>query len=120
LFSDPQSVTINAVAQSMPRIEVDGKKAIYQKADQTFTLTISHRSSKNKGRERISSVIRLDQRAIVADPLTSVSDYDTVSVWLVIDRPIYGFTVTQVQQLVAGFESYLDATAVSKVFGQES
>jgi len=120
-FSDPSTITVNSVAKSMPRVETDGRKAIYQSADGLWTLTVSHRSTKNKGRERVSSVIRVDQKKLVTDPITSVTDYDTLSQWFVIDRPFVGFTVTEVQQQVAGFAAgFLDSTTIAKIFGQES
>lgn len=116
MFSDPQSVTVNTVAQSMPRISSDGRKAIYQKSDGTYTLTISHAKSGTRTR----SNVRIDRKAIVTNPLDSSNDYDTLTVYIVIDRPEFGFSVTDVQQLVAGFAAYLDNTAVAKVYGQES
>jgi hypothetical protein len=116
MFTDPQSVTVNAVAQSMPRVETKDRRTVYQKSDQTFTLTISHGLSK----DRIRSMARLDQRAIVADPLTAVNDYETLSFYVVIDRPEAGFSMVQVEQLIAGFKTWLDNTAIDKLFGQES
>jgi hypothetical protein len=117
MFSDPQSVTVNSVAQSMPRVETGTRKSIYQKNDQTFTLTISHQTLNNG---RIRSLARLDQRAIVTNPLDSTNDYDTLTYYFVIERPAYGFTMTQVEQLVAGFNSWLTTGNVDKLFGQES
>lgn len=116
MFADPQSVTVNAVAQSMPRIEVNGTKAIYQKSDQSFTLTISHQASN----QRIRSMARIDQRAIVPDPLTAVNDYETLSFYVVVDRPEVGFSSTQVDQLIAGLKTWLDSTAIGKLYGRES
>jgi hypothetical protein len=116
MFADPQSVTVNAVAQSMPRVSTNGKLTIYQKSDETFKLTISHTPSGN----RIRSLARIDQRAVVADPLTAENDYQTLSVYTVIDRPNYGFTQTQVEQLVTGFQAWLTTANVDKLFGQES
>lgn len=116
MFADPQSVTVNAVAQSMPRVSTTGLSTTYSKSDGTFKLNISHTPSKG----RVRSLARLDQRAIVADPLTAENDYQTLSFYVVIDRPDYGFTSTQVDQLVTGFKSWLDSTAIGKLFGQES
>jgi hypothetical protein len=117
MFTDPQSITVNAVAQSMPRIQIDGKKCVYQKSDGTFTLTISHQIIAG---DRVRSVARVDQKAIVPDPLTSVNDYETLSFYVVIDRPLAGFTSTQTDQLITGFKTWLDSTAIGKLFGQES
>jgi len=116
MFADPQSVTVNAVAQSMPRISTGGTKSTYQKNDLSFTLNISHTTVK----DRIRSMARIDQRAIVPDPLTAVNDYETLSVYLVVDRPLAGFSSTQVDQLITGFKSWLDTTAVGKLYGSES
>lgn len=116
MFADPQVVTVNSVAKSMPRVSTGGLKSTYKMADESFTLNISHTQSA----QRIRSLVRIDQRAVVADPLTSVNDYEILSFYCVIDRPLAGFTVAQVQQLVAGLQAYLDGTAVGKLFGQES
>ncbi len=115
-FTDPQSVTVNSVAQSMPRVKSDGTSAFYQKSDETFKLTISHQKPNN----RIRSMVRLDQRAIVADPLTAVNDYETLSYYIVIDRPAVGFSQAQVEQIVAGLNAYLTNAIVDKLYGQES
>lgn len=116
MFADPQSVTVNAVAQSMPRVESAGNSSLYQKADGTFKLKISHTQTGT----RIRSMARIDQRAIVADPLTSVSDYETLAFYVVVDRPEVGFTSTQVDQLIAGLKTWLDSTAIGKLYGRES
>jgi len=117
LFSDPQTITVNAVAQVCPRVETNGKVSIYQKNDLTFTLKISHQP---QGNQRVRSMVRVDQRSVVPDPLTSVNDYETLSAYLVIDRPLAGFSMAQVEQLVAGLKTFLDTTAVDKLYGQES
>jgi hypothetical protein len=118
MFSDPQVVTVNAVAKSMPRTESNGLQSIYRLADETFKLTISHQKPKG----RVRSMARIDQKAIVTDPLSSTSDsnYETLSIYLVVDRPDYGFTSTQVDQLRAGLSAWLDSTATGKLYGLES
>lgn len=116
MFTDPQVVTINAVAQSMPRVKTDGLSAIYQKSDESVKLTISHQKSKG----RVRSMARIDQRAIVPDPLTSVNDYETLFFYVVLDRPEVGFSSVQVEQLIAGLKTWLDSTAIGRLYGQES
>jgi hypothetical protein len=116
MFADPQTVTVNAVAKVMPRIKTDGLSSVYSLGDETFKLTVSHQ----KSNLRIRSMVRIDQRAIVADPLTSVNDYETLSFYCVIDRPEVGFSSTQTDQLIAGLKTWLDTTATGKLYGQES
>lgn len=117
MLTDPQVVTVNAVAKSMARILVDSKgKTTYVNADGTFTLTVSHTLSG----QRVRSLVRIDQKAIVADPLTAANDYETLSFYFVIDRPEVGFSSTQVDQLVAGLKTWLDTTMVGKLYGREA
>jgi hypothetical protein len=116
-LADPQSVTVASVAKSMPRVQIGGKSATYQNSDETFKLLVSHQPS---GKDRIRSTARIEQRAIVADPLTAVNDWETLTFYFVIDRPSVGFTQTQVTDLVTGLKTWLDSTMVGKLFGQES
>lgn len=116
MFADPQSITVAGVAKSMPRISTSGLTTIYSKDDETYKMTLSHQKSNS----RIRSMARVDNRAIVADPLTSENDYETLTFYVVVDRPEVGFTSTQVNDLVAAVKTWLDATAVGKLFGLES
>lgn len=119
-LTDPQSITVNAVAKSMPRLSNDGMHTIYQMDDQTFTLDIQHFSTAANKKSRVRSLVKFIQRAIVADPLTAVNDYDFVTVSLQIERPEFGFTATQIDQMVAGFKTWLDTTMVGKLYGRQS
>lgn len=115
-LSDPQSVTLNGVATSLPRIKSEGLSATYAAVDGNLTLTVSHKPSN----QRVRSMERVDQRIIAADPITSVNDYETASAYLVIDRPIVGFTLAQIQYLVAGLVARLTNAEVAKLYGSES
>jgi len=116
MFSDPQSITVAGSAKSMPRVDTNGKKSIYANSDDTYRFTISHQESG----DRVRSMARVDNKAVVADPLTAVNDFQTLSFYLVIDRPQYGFSSTQVNDLVAAVKTWLDSTNVGKLFGRES
>lgn len=116
MFTDPQSVTINAVPYSMPRVSSQGTSAIYQTADESLKMTISHQEAKDRTRR----MVRLDKRVIAADPLTSENDYRTCGVYLVIDEPEYGFSDTDIDNIVQGFKTWLSSGNVTKVLGQES
>jgi len=117
MFTDPQSVTVNTVAKSMPKILSDGTKSIYRTADGLYELTVSHQIS----RGRVRSLVKVSQRAIVPDPLTSVNDYETLIFQMIIDRPEVGFDATTVGYLVTGVTAWINtAGVVGKLFGQES
>lgn len=116
MLSDPQVITVNAVAKSMARITVGDRVATYANSDETFVLKVSHQKSNN----RVRTMARVDQQAVVADPITSVNDTETLSCYIVIDRPLFGFTAVQCDQLIAGLKTWLDTTMVTKLYGQES
>lgn len=116
MLTDPQIVTVNAVAQSMPRISTKDLSSIYQTADEMFKLTISHITS-NK---RVRTMSRIDQRAVVTDPLTSENDYDTLGLYYVLDRPEVGFSVAQIQQLVTGFQAWNTSAIIAQLVGKQS
>lgn len=116
MLTDPQTITVNSVAQSLPRTLLEGSRATYQSADGLFTMVVSHI---NAGRDRIRTMVRIDQKAIVPDPLTSVNDYETLGVYLVIDRPQVGFTATQVDYLVQALKAWFTTAQVTALFGRQ-
>lgn len=116
MFADPQTVTINAVAKVMPKLTSTGLKSEYALADGTFKLTVSHLES----RDRIRSMTRVDQRLVVPDPLTAVNDFETLSTYYVIDRPLFGFSSAQVEQQSAGLFVWLSPANIAKLYGRES
>nr|UJQ84918.1 MAG: hypothetical protein 2 [Leviviridae sp.] len=63
MLADPQSVTINAVAQSLPAIARGVNTSTYQKDDGTVKLSFAHQYGK-----RTRRTARLDFSKIVADP----------------------------------------------------
>lgn len=119
-LTDPQSITVNAVAQSMPRLLSSGLSTTYQKSDQTFELAIKHTPFVRDKKNRIRSLVTFSQKAIVADPLTAANDFDNVVISFQIDRPEFGFTATQIDHMRAGLATWLNTAMVDKLFGRES
>lgn len=114
-FTDPQSVTIDAVPYSMPRVETGTSKSLYSEATEALKMTVSHQDSKGRTRR----MVRLDKRVVAADPLTAVNVYQTLGVYLVIDEPEYGFTIDNIDDVVQGFKTWLSTANVTKVCGGE-
>jgi hypothetical protein len=119
MFPDPQSVTIDAVAQSLPRVGVNNNGATYLKDDGAVKLTIDHRYS-----ERVRRTVRLDFKKVAEDPFqTGVNNEYGLSAYLVINTPKVGFTNTEVKNVVDALAAYLTASSganVVKVIGGES
>lgn len=119
MFTDPQSLTINAVANSLPRVSTSPNSSIYSKDDGNVKLTVSHNYGKRTRRQ-----IRVDFRKVAADPLaTGYNKEYSMSTYLVVDQPIVGFTIAEIKQVVDSLSAYLTATSgsnVSKVLGGEN
>lgn len=116
MLSDPQSITVSTVAQSLPRISVGPNSATYQHADRTYKLSISHSYGKRNRR-----VVRIDSRKTAADPLLDgVSREYSMSTYLVIDTPDIGFSKTETTDVVAALVDYLIPATTERVVGGES
>lgn len=111
-FADPQSVTINAVANSLARTYGNaGNVGTFVKDDDTCRLTVSHTYSK-----RTRRAIQLTFSKIAADPLIAgVNLKYTAKVTVVIDEPPVGFTRTEMKQITDGFMTYLTASTGAKM-----
>lgn len=119
-LSDPQSVTINAVANSLPRVATGLNQSEYKKDDGNVILSISHQYGR-----RTRRAVRLQHKKIATDPLMSGINVETsMSVTLVIDTPKTAFyTNVEVKQIVDALTAYLTASSgakVTNVLGGES
>ncbi len=111
-FSDPQSVTVNAVAQSMARTGAGASSGSFAHADGTFFLDISHQ----KGATRNRRMIKLSQKKITTDPYASDRNINVgMSTYLVVDSPTVGFSVAELKYVVDALVDYLDAASGAKV-----
>lgn len=110
-FADPQSVTINAVANSLPRVSSGVNVGTFRKDDGNVELTVSHRYGARNRR-----VVRLDFRKVAADPLLAgVNNNYVFTTYLVVDAPDVGFTNTEQKQVIDALVAYLSASSGAKV-----
>lgn len=111
MLADPQSVTINAVAQTLPAVARGVNNSIYSKDDGTVKLSISHQFGK-----RTRRTCRLDFSKIVSDPLVPAQNQKvSMSSYLVIDHPITGLTNAEIKYVVDALTAYLTASSGAKV-----
>jgi len=116
MFADPQSVTVNAVAESCPRISTGDRTSTYRTADSEFTLKISHAEGSRNRR-----TVRLTQEIVAADPFqTDVNRTYVQHVYVVLDHPKVGFSTTQVDNLTQALVDYLSDANIDKVIAGES
>ncbi len=118
-FSDPQSVTINAVANSLPRTASGDNTGAFTKDDGNVKLSVSHNLGKRNRR-----TIRLDHRKVAADPLIAAQNLNySMSTYIVVDVPPVGYSPAEAKQVVDGFLANLQASSganLVKFLGGES
>jgi hypothetical protein len=110
-FSDPQTITINAVAQTLPRTSSGINQGAFATSDGAYKESISHTYG-----NRTRRVLRLDASKVAADPLNPTQNKPySMSAYLVVDIPTFGYSVTEQKQVVDGLVAYLAATSGAKV-----
>ena len=118
MFTDPQSVTYNSVAKSLPRTETTGTSSSYTNEDGTFTLQVSHQETKNG---RLRHLVRLDQNKVAEDPFVAgISREAGASAQFVIDEPSGGqYTNAEVLLLCKALTGWMTDANVAKVIAAE-
>lgn len=117
MFTDPQTVTVNAVAQTLAAISRETMKSLYREDVAEYELVISHQENSKRNRR----VVRVNRTLVSADPFIPAQNVEnTVSYYLVIDAPIAGFTMTQMKDDVLGLTGWLTSANILKVLGGES
>lgn len=116
-FTEPLTVTVNAVAKSLPRVSVGNRSAIYEKIADGLRLSIASQTGK-----RVRRNVRLDFTKTAADPLLDgVSKQYSMSSYLVIDHPQVGFTQLELEQYAQALVDWLDVAGnLTKVLNGES
>jgi hypothetical protein len=117
MFSEPQSVTVNAVAKSLPRVSFGDAVGTFENVTTGHRLRISHSVGKRNRR-----TVRLDVTKTTEDPLLDgVSREYSESIYLVIDHPKGGFTALETEQNAQGLVDWLDVVGnLTKVINGES
>jgi hypothetical protein len=119
MFSDPQTITINSIANTLPRTSSGSNAGVFTKDDVTVKLSITHQLGKRNRR-----VVRLDHSKIAADPLLAgINVKATMAAYVVFDTPETGYSLAEQKQVVDGLTAYLTASAganITKILGGES
>lgn len=116
MFVDPQSVTVNAVAKTLPAISRGDGTSTYSLDDGAIKLTISHNYAKRK-----RFTVRIDTNKVAADPLASANNMlYSASVYLVMDAPNVGYSNAEVRDYAIALTGFLTSANILKVLGGES
>lgn len=116
MLADPQSLTINAVATSLPKTVNGPTSNVYTSADGATKMT----TKQNSTATRLRREVRLSQEKITSDPVASVNKIVGTSVYFVIDEPrVSYFTDAEIGYLIDALKGWLTSTNYNKVLGGE-
>lgn len=117
MFSDPQSITVNSVAQSLPAISRNDIQSVYQKDDASYKLTIGHQYKAESSR----FLVRIDANKIAADPLASSNNkVYAMTAYLVIQKPVVGYTNAEARDIALALTAWATSANLLKVLGGET
>jgi hypothetical protein len=111
IFADPQSITVNAVAQSLARIGTGVNLGQFAKDDGAYKLIISHEARKRQRRQ-----IAFTHTKLASDVYNPTMNTPSSQTWrLSLDAPLVGYTITEQKQQIDGFLAWLSASSGAKL-----
>lgn len=121
-LSDPQKFKeVAGTEVTAPRVSTGNFNSIYETSDGLNGLTVSTQES---GSNRKRHLVRIDVSKLTTNIYEEAKKQAvSMSVYLVVDRPIAGYTVAEAKKLVEGLVGLLSASTYSlteKVLGSES
>lgn len=115
-FADPQSVTIDAGAVSLPRTGLALDEGTFTDSTGEVTLSVKHSSTR-----RTRHTVKLSKSIIVADPLVPAQNQNvSYSAHIVIDMPKNGLAVSDAVALADALVLWCTSANLTKVAGGES
>lgn len=115
-LADPQSVTINGTATSLPRSGLALTEGAFTSATGEVVLTVKHQKAR-----RVRHTVKLQKSAIVSDPLVPSTNLNvSYSAHLVVDVPLNGVSAAEAGYIANALVAWLTAPNVAKVLGGES
>lgn len=118
MFTDPQSLVLEGVSTTLPRVSTQGRTSTYESASGDLTLIISHTNGK-----RSRSVIRVNSNKVAPDSFNPSSNKPyTMSAYLVVDTPLnIGYTDEELRVHIEGLLDLVGSPGfLTKFLGQES
>jgi hypothetical protein len=119
MFTDPQTVTINAVPYTLPRVSSDVNAGAFRTGDGAITYSIANTYGK-----RWRRTARIVHSKYAADPLFPANNAPySMTFYVVVDVPKVGYTVAEQKQVIDGFLANLQASSganITKLLGGEN
>jgi hypothetical protein len=118
-LSDPQSIKIDGVTKSLPRVSVKGFESEYFSEDGLWRLKVATTQGRRK-----RQTIRVDLIKTTTNPNDTTQTMEvSSSMYIVVDRPPAGWTNEEMLKAVKGFLELLGASEnsiVKKMLNSES
>lgn len=106
-LTDPQSVTLNSSAVSLPRVLTDTGVGTFTNYDAKTRMRVNHTYGRRTRRN-----VRLDLSKITADPLVASTNREvSASVGFWVDLPVSGFSAADLEDLSKGILTWLTASS---------
>ena len=115
MLADPQSVTVNAVAISLPRTQQGTTQNTYTSADGNTSMVTRQTNTAARFRREV----RISQQKVAADPISALNKQIGLSVYLVIDEPRYGFSDAEIGYVIDALKTWSSSTNYGKVLAGE-
>jgi len=122
MLTDPQKFKeVAGTEVTAPRVSTGDFKSVYETSDGLNKLTLS---TTETGSSRKRHLVRIDVEKLTTNIYEeSKKQAVSMSVYLVVDRPVNGYSVAEAKKLVEGLVGLLSASTYSlteKVLGGES
>lgn len=113
---DPQSITVNSEAISLPRTGFSPSTGKFTASDGDTSLEVSHQQG-----SRFRHMVRLSDKRTVSNPLVPDQNLAVnMSAHLVVDMPRNGYTVAEIADLAAALSTWCSEANLTKVIAGES
>jgi len=116
-FADPQSVTINGAATSLPRVGTTQPVRIgkFSNADASVTLEVRQ----DQTAQRFRREARLTQKKVAVDPIAATNKEVSTSVFIAVDEPKWGFSDTEIKYLISALTAWFVSGKQDQLLGGE-
>lgn len=117
MFADPQNVTVNAVAQTLPRVGSNNPTTVgtFKTTDGTYAIDVRQNQTANRFRREF----RLTMKKVATDPISAQNKEVSASFILAFDHPKWGFTNTELGYLSAAVIAAFSNAQRDKLLGGE-
>lgn len=106
-LADPQSIKIGEVETSLPRVVTGAYNSSYESEDGAIKVTLASQNGKRK-----RQTWRVDLKKITPDPFIPDQNQEiSMSFYIVVDRPVSGYTNAEALAAVKGALATLTASS---------